>query len=1076
MAEKTLSYLSSSQFLHLASELWGIFVSVCGGGNGSNGVEFLTGIIDDETMIGVIGIGMEEVGKKDLKDLEEIQYSVIAVLEEMAPFVGSAITKNIELAARSPSTSTPQVVASYSSSEEEDDLFSFPPAPAPSPARTLTIYGNVFEKSFVLSPLFKTGQIRPDFRLAYQTENEKEFIAACTSQLNPEVLGRKKYEDLNKLLITNQKNQTLLRSLTSKLMSSVPLPSKISLFQTVLAYANSERSLGIEDNSTEANKFYQPDSNAIKVETLYGVFECALEASLADGSDYSPDEVSSLEVASSPSLFVLAFQLSKAVQVEGRRNERIGREMHRRRGRYPRERQFDIAVHREAWHRSGASLFQLPRTVQSHVQFSDNLLKFALTKTSNPVEFNDLSKSRVFQTVNFAWKNGYMIEKSKGNVELANRTTESICDILASDLLKSTNTQAILIDAFYSIFASGNVETIQKMERVDLLGGDYEDGKNIELDGTGLNDNKKKWGGAKGNTNSIYFGTARGLAGAILDADSACLQKFARTLIRMFTSVQSVEDQDVDNDAFEKLHVRKQISRMLLAVIHHPSNKAAQIEMRNSADLHVFLDSLSGNVLTCWQFLRDNGLEGALNCLRENGGNLHDPQLHSSMSPLRSNIATVKEALLLLTHIVEDPAVNKYILEKATFKLRQKVMRASVVVLERLFPEFQGKQFWPLLRLSGTQNYFKTLFIRLLNVTAGRSLDMLHLGALSCYEDLDINFFPYDDNPTGDKAVEAFKGTKSFDELKEATEAIAREEEEKVVESEKLWKDARIRAAVAGATLGAVDDTSYPSLLLEDEEFKKRYADLNLGGIEMVDELPGFLFSDKAERAGARTTSSKTLFKEWKKLKRFLLQDMGPANLISVKYMEADISRARAVITCSESTPYAFGALVFDIWLPPDFPTVPPMIEILTTGNGTTMMSPNLYADGKVCMALLNNMESEHTDERWVPGVSNLGQVLLGIQAQLLVDNPGTMKGLREGTEENNRYNREKRIDTLRWAIADAIKHPQLGFEDVVKAHFKASANAIRAKVLTWAADDSGRKFKREAGEVLRLLDKIEKE
>ena len=68
-----MSYLSSSQSLHLASELWGIFVSVCGGGNGSNGVEFLTGIIDDETMIGVIRIGMEEVGKKDLKDLEEVR-------------------------------------------------------------------------------------------------------------------------------------------------------------------------------------------------------------------------------------------------------------------------------------------------------------------------------------------------------------------------------------------------------------------------------------------------------------------------------------------------------------------------------------------------------------------------------------------------------------------------------------------------------------------------------------------------------------------------------------------------------------------------------------------------------------------------------------------------------------------------------------------------------------------------------------------------------------------------------------------------------------------------------------------
>lgn len=261
------------------------------------------------------------------------------------------------------------------------------------------------------------------------------------------------------------------------------------------------------------------------------------------------------------------------------------------------------------------------------MRLSDKLLKFALTKT-DPDEFNALAASRIFQTVNFAWKPSYMLSKGKENVELANQTTESICDIFATNLLKSTNIQAILIDVFYCIFSSGNVETIQKIEGVDLLGGDYQDGKKIELDGTELNDNDKKWGGAKGNTNSLYYGKARGLAGAITDADANCLKKFAHTLIRMFTSVQSVEDQDVDNDAFEKLHVRKQISRMLLTVIYHPSNKAAQQELRNPATLPVFLDSLSGNVLTCWQFLRDNGLEGALNRLCQNGGNLLDPQLH----------------------------------------------------------------------------------------------------------------------------------------------------------------------------------------------------------------------------------------------------------------------------------------------------------------------------------------------------------------------------------------------------------------------------------------------------------------
>ena len=69
------------------------------------------------------------------------------------------------------------------------------------------------------------------------------------------------------------------------------------------------------------------------------------------------------------------------------------------------------------------------------------------------------------------------------------------------------------------------------------------------------------------------------------------------------------------------------------------------------------------------------------------------------------------------------------------------------------------------------------------------------------------------------------------------------------------------------------------------------------------------------------------------------------------------------MITCAGTTPYAWGCFFFDIWLPEAFPDVPPMVEILTTGGGTTMMSPNLYADGKVCMAMLNNTNSGFKDE-----------------------------------------------------------------------------------------------------------------
>jgi ubiquitin-protein ligase len=43
----------------------------------------------------------------------------------------------------------------------------------------------------------------------------------------------------------------------------------------------------------------------------------------------------------------------------------------------------------------------------------------------------------------------------------------------------------------------------------------------------------------------------------------------------------------------------------------------------------------------------------------------------------------------------------------------------------------------------------------------------------------------------------------------------------------------------------------------------------------------------------------------------------------------------RAVITGPVDTPYAFGAFVFDIFFPDEYPQVPPLIKLTTTGAGT---------------------------------------------------------------------------------------------------------------------------------------------
>ena len=51
------------------------------------------------------------------------------------------------------------------------------------------------------------------------------------------------------------------------------------------------------------------------------------------------------------------------------------------------------------------------------------------------------------------------------------------------------------------------------------------------------------------------------------------------------------------------------------------------------------------------------------------------------------------------------------------------------------------------------------------------------------------------------------------------------------------------------------------------------------------------------------------------------------------------------------NTPYEDGMFVFDIMLPHDYPTNPPLFHYLSFCSDR--LNPNLYADGKVCVSLL---------------------------------------------------------------------------------------------------------------------------
>ena len=93
----------------------------------------------------------------------------------------------------------------------------------------------------------------------------------------------------------------------------------------------------------------------------------------------------------------------------------------------------------------------------------------------------------------------------------------------------------------------------------------------------------------------------------------------------------------------------------------------------------------------------------------------------------------------------------------------------------------------------------------------------------------------------------------------------------------------------------------------------------------------------------------------------------------------------RALITAPTQTPYSLGLFCFDIFVPDAYPLVPPKMQLLTTGRGTVRFSPNLYADGKVCLSLLNTWNGP----KWNPAHSTLLQCLVSLQGLILgVEHP----------------------------------------------------------------------------------------
>lgn len=170
---------------------------------------------------------------------------------------------------------------------------------------------------------------------------------------------------------------------------------------------------------------------------------------------------------------------------------------------------------------------------------------------------------------------------------------------------------------------------------------------------------------------------------------------------------------------------------------------------------------------------------------------------------------------------------------------------------------------------------------------------------------------------------------------------------------------------------------------------------------------------------------------------------------------ECNMDLLRALIIPAQDTPYANGAFVFDIYLPPNYPSVPPKVQFLTTGSGTVSFNPNLYSNGMVCLSLLGTWEGPS----WT-SASTVLQVLVSIQSMIFVEMPyfnepgfeATM-GTDEGSRASIDYNHNIRYCTLRHAIHNAIDNPPAPFATVCKEHFRRKKYVIKEQCDKWMAD-----------------------
>jgi ubiquitin-protein ligase len=712
----------------------------------------------------------------------------------------------------------------------------------------------------------------------------------------------------------------------------------------------------------------------------------------------------------------------------------------------------------QAYHLSSSCQASRAESIVHTGTAADMFTQFLLQLIHSPTasecfQCMERSPHNVFMSLSFMWTTLTRIPRPAAEqVAAAERVVYLSCTLLnRPDLLSDVKQQSHWVNILNSI--CGNIADLED-------GDEFEDDcvEKKEPPPSATSDAPDAWGTSKWKRNSpskhhqaksAYFGPSRGpYVGAIFDSERN-VRALPVALARLYISCQSVEDWDADRDkSFSKFALRQRLGHLLTACIDHPLHSEA------------VLDSLS----KC-QYTADASLIETL--------------FMSAIDHNTSNIAF----LIKIIEVAKSPedVKNKYFSVKFArqgMKFLLKLCGKNTVLASTKVGTKLSNQVLQLIQtsalisnsivelgLNGTGNFLDAHIHQLTCCMESLGGDAMMQMMVECCVDKGVRLYIKDDK-TGLNELVAYRWQQ---------EDACRAQHQVELLADADSDDQHFLTAEVKRALG-------------DEALVTRYHDaVNAisNAIESVDDIPGYKFEKIARDSREKGGSARRLgvVKAWKQVAKCLKNANGdnsfhPNGTILIKCLGTDASCARAVISVNAETPYAFGLFFFDIWLPPDYPLIPPLCELITTGGGSVMLSPNLYTCGKVCMSLLNTAQSSSDIEKWQPDKSTVAQVLLTIQASLLGDSePMTKEGKARGSPLSLAYNEDKHFETVRWGMLDALLrggvHMGDEFGAFIVCHFSQLRREVRYMVRSWWL--SGRRNERIERVFIALLRELKK-